>query len=129
MRTMGNSDVLCEFCDLPLYSCSHGQPARIRRVSSYLEVSPSSVAHFPGCPHKDDSDYSRWGRITRAVESAWQQLGRGEPLVCDESDDSGRRATRRCADCVDHGAWNRVAGVEMPALADMADKLHYDKTA
>jgi hypothetical protein len=97
----------CEFCELPRESCPHG--LRDRQASAVgsvqlLLVSPKSVAHFPGCPHKgDDLDYSNWAELR--TDNAWQRLGNGESLEVAGGARAGRVASWRCSDCVDHGPW------------------------
>jgi len=71
-----------------------------------IEVSPHQIAHLPGCPHKDDDDYSRWGSIQRA--DAWQLLAH-HPLPCDDREEL--IAVRRCKDClVREGTGYRASG-------------------
>ena len=96
----------CELCDLPLDQCEHGRPTPAVRFSHLLEVSPTHVAHFPGCPHKgDDPDFSRWGLITRDPATAWQALGNGESVQADGGDQPDLIANSRCQTCDYHGAW------------------------
>ena len=81
----------CDFCDLPLDQCIHGQPAPVARgVAARLEVSPRHMAHYPGCPHKGDSDdFSGWGLITVDTANAWTAIGNGHPVATDGGDRVG----------------------------------------
>ncbi|MBL0885910.1 hypothetical protein [Myceligenerans indicum] len=72
-------------------------------VPDSVLVSPQGLAHFGGCSHKDDTDYSRWGVLD--ATDVWQRLGNGESFTI--KDDGGRRlvVAGRCRDCVEHGPW------------------------
>lgn len=72
----------CESCDLPLDQCEHGRPTLSRMAApKVLDVSPTEMAHLPGCPHKgDDPNFSHWGLITQETAAAWQALGNGQPV-------------------------------------------------
>jgi hypothetical protein len=67
----------CTLCEMDRDSCEHGLAERRRTASasaSTLLISPSSMAHFPRCPHKDgDPDYSRWAELD--TPRAWERLG------------------------------------------------------
>lgn len=95
----------CDRCDLDMSMCEHGlaERQRHRAVGASILVSPSGTAHFDGCGHKDDPDFSRWGVLE--VTDAWQRLGNGEQFPIE--DNGGRRlaATTRCRHCIDHGPW------------------------
>lgn len=96
----------CELCDLPLDQCEHGRPTPKSVAPRSLEVSPTQMAHYPGCPHKgDDPDFSRWGLITRDTALAWQALCNGEPVPADGGEQPSLVATSRCQTCDYHGAW------------------------
>ena len=87
-------------------SCEHGLAERRRAASadaSRLLISPNNMAHFPECPHKDDSDYSRWAELD--TPHAWERLGSGEQLPATGGARPDLVATTRCRDCVDHGPW------------------------
>jgi hypothetical protein len=97
---------ICELCDLERDFCEHGLADRresgAKQVRKLL-ISPTNTAHFPGCPHKDDPDFSQWGALD--VENAWTRLGNGEHLAATGGARADRIATRRCDDCVAHGPW------------------------
>ena len=98
----------CERCDLDTSMCEHGLAERQRQqrntaVRGPVLVSPQGLAHFDGCSHKDDPDFSRWGALD--ATGAWQRLGNGESFTIE--DNGGRRlvVTGRCRNCIDHGPW------------------------
>jgi len=64
------------------------------------------MAHFPGCPHKDDDDFTRWGYITLGVAEAWQSLGNGRPVAAVSGGQPHLIATTRCSTCDVHGTWS-----------------------
>ncbi|GGM16119.1 hypothetical protein GCM10011594_40150 [Nakamurella endophytica] len=100
------AEVRCELCDLPRTQCEHGRTAQqaARAGTARVLISPQGLAHFDGCRHKgDDPDMSRWGELE--TPGAWIRLGNGEQLPATGGDRPDRVATRRCADCVDHGPW------------------------
>lgn len=69
-----------------------------------LLISPSGMAHFPGCPDKgDDPDYSRWATLD--VPRAWERLGNGEQLAATSGKPPDLVAKSRSQDCVSHGPW------------------------
>lgn len=70
-----------------------------------LEVSPNHKAHYPGCSHKDDPDFGRWGLITKDTALAWQALGNHQPVAADSGGQPGLVAKGRCITCDDHGPW------------------------
>jgi hypothetical protein len=97
----------CELCDLPLDQCVHGASRQATaRVADRLEVSPQHMAHSPGCPHKDDDDFSGWGYITIDTASAWTSIGNGHPVATDKGDRIGMLAIARCSNCDLHGPWH-----------------------
>lgn len=95
----------CELCDLDDSTCQHGLARRTaaRERTAALLVSPRGMAHFDGCPHKEDPDYSRWGTIDR--HGAWQALANGEEIETVSEAGAPLVATSRCLDCVQHGPW------------------------
>ncbi|MGY1812856.1 hypothetical protein [Blastococcus sp. SYSU D00820] len=101
-------ELRCDRCDLPLAYCVHGKQAtdaaRAARVE-WLEVSPARVAHYPGCPHKDDTDFTRWGRIEQQAPRAWERIGNGATVASDAGARVGLEAVSRCRDCLGHGPW------------------------
>lgn len=98
----------CELCDLDKSQCVHGlrEDLKARSRSATLEISPTNLAHFPGCPHKgDDPDRSGWADLD--TPDAWRRLGNGEHLAATGGNRRDRIATGRCRDCVEHGGpWN-----------------------
>ena len=68
--------------------------------ASIILISPAHMAHWPGCHHKDDNDFSRWGTLN--TPDAWQRLGNGEHLAANGGARPGLVATRRCGYCVNH---------------------------
>lgn len=96
-------DAWCEIDDLPLSQCEHGLSQKRKNIArtTVLEISPRNQAHFPGCPHKDDQDYSQWGILDTL--NAWERLGNGEHLRATGGGRPDRIATSRCRDCVEHG--------------------------
>jgi hypothetical protein len=88
-------------------SCEHGLAERRRAASasaSTLLISPTSMAHFPQCPHKgDDPDYSLWAELD--MPRAWERLGNGEQLPATGGSRRELVAIARYQDCVDHGPW------------------------
>lgn len=97
----------CEICDLPISQCPHGRAEAARRAGPRVReilVSPTGLAHFPGCPHKaDDEDYSRWGVIES--DNAWSRLGNGESIKATGGASTELVATGRCTTCVEYGPW------------------------
>jgi hypothetical protein len=57
----------CDICDLPRSSCAHGLQERQflerRARKDHLLISPANMAHFEGCDHKGDSDFSDWAEL------------------------------------------------------------------
>jgi len=54
---------------MDLAYCEHGLAARRKEASANagsLLISRKGLAHFPGCPHKDDDDFNGWIRCTAA---------------------------------------------------------------
>lgn len=97
-----NTETICELCDMPLAFCSHGRSARSTSTLApqRLEESPRAMAHVPGCHHKgDDPDHTGWGYITHDIDTAWQALGNGQPVRCDDGDRPDLVATSRCSYC------------------------------
>lgn len=94
----------CELCDLDFCQCVHGLAARRRAPGSHrLLISPSNLAHFPGCGHKEDDNYSQWAELD--TPGAWERLGNGERLPATGGARPDRIATGRCEDCIHHGPW------------------------
>ena len=97
----------CELCDMDRESCEHGlteRRANARAAVRELLISPTGIAHFPGCPHKGDHpDYSRWATLDSL--GAWERLGNGEQLRATSGARPGLLGTTRCRDCVAHGPW------------------------
>lgn len=96
----------CELCDMQLESCPHGLSERradAAETATKLLIAPSGLAHFPGCPHKGDDNYSDWGKLE--TPNAWQRLGNGESIKATGGSRPDRIATGRCQDCVSHGPW------------------------
>lgn len=96
----------CDRCEMDRDSCEHGLAERRRAAStgaSRLLISPKGMAHFPECPHKDDSDYRRWAELD--TPRAWERLANGEQLPATGGSRPDLIAKTRCMDCVDHGPW------------------------
>jgi len=97
----------CELCEMDRESCPHGLAERrtaAAAAAGRLLISPSGMAHFPGCPHKgDDPDYSRWAKLD--APRAWERLGNGEHLQATGGKRLDLVARSRCEDCVSHGPW------------------------
>jgi hypothetical protein len=97
----------CDLCDMDREFCEHGLAERRRSVVasvSKLLISPSGIAHFPGCPHKGDhQDYRKWADLEAA--RAWERLGNGEQLRATGGLSPDLTARARCQDCVSHGPW------------------------
>jgi hypothetical protein len=92
---------------MELAFCEHGLAQRRAETVAkidYLLISPRSMAHLPGCPHKgDDPDLSHWAELN--TPGAWQRLANGESLIATGGARPDRMATHRCSDCVEHGPW------------------------
>jgi hypothetical protein len=95
----------CHLCDLDRSTCQHGLGDRLasRARSALILVSPARLAHFEGCPHKDDSDFTAWGTLTGP--DAWQRLGNGERMEATDQHGVALVVQGRCSDCVEHGPW------------------------
>lgn len=97
----------CDLCEMDLNYCEHGLAERRQSASVHstiLLISPSKMAHFPGCFHKgDDQDYSRWAELD--TPQAWQRLGNGEQLPATGGNRPELIAETRCPDCEAHGPW------------------------
>lgn len=96
----------CDLCEMDHEFCEHGLIERRRdaaAVVSGLLISRNGIAHFPGCPHKDDQDYSRWAELD--TPRAWERLGNGEQLQATGGQNPALTARDRCQDCVSHGPW------------------------
>ena len=93
------TEVRCRHDMLP-GTCSDCEPRRPARASrAVVEISPSRIGHLPGCSHKDDEDWSRWGRVLRP--GAWQELRNGNAVTADDPEMIvGLTATVACRDCV-----------------------------
>jgi hypothetical protein len=65
-----------------------------------IMVSPQLVAHLQDCPHKDDDDWSGWGRIVD-VPRAWQRIATGEKIATNAGAKHGLIPNRRCITCED----------------------------
>jgi len=93
----------CELCDMDREFCEHGLAERRRNSIATIRellISPSGMAHFPGCPHKgDDPDYRRWASLE--TPRAWERLGNGEQLEATGGEFPSLLARTRCQDCVD----------------------------
>ena len=87
--------------------CEHGRADRPHAASATavkLLISPNSMAHFPGCPHKgDDRDFGRWAELD--APDAWARLGSGEHLRATGCNRPSLIAETRCRDCVERGPW------------------------
>jgi hypothetical protein len=88
--------------------CAHGvkdRKAATRRIAAgKILISPSNMAHFEGCDHKGDEDFSDLAEID--APGAWQRLGNGEHLPATGGGRPNRVATSRCQQCVQHdGPW------------------------
>ena len=72
-----NDMAYCDLCDLDRDFCEHGMTETRRNAAAAADgllISPTGIAHFPGCHHKgDDPDYSRWARLD--TSRAWERLG------------------------------------------------------
>jgi hypothetical protein len=94
----------CLLCDMDRAQCVHGlADRRLSAGTERLLISPANLAHFPGCDHKDDNDYSEWAELD--VPNAWERLGNGERLPATGGARPDRIAIGRCEDCVAHGPW------------------------
>ncbi len=63
------------------------------------------MAHFLGCPHKDDDDdFTLWAELD--APSAWLRLAYGEELRATGGARDDLTAASRCSDCVEHGPWS-----------------------
>jgi hypothetical protein len=95
----------CDLCDLDRSTCQHGLVDRrsSRATGAVVLVSPARIAHFEGCPHKDDLDFTSWG--TLSVPDAWQRLGNGELMEATDQQGVALVVKGRCSDCLDHGPW------------------------
>jgi hypothetical protein len=101
----------CELCDLDRSVCAHGHADRVKTETArrtdtgagvpLLWISPARMAHFPGCMHKDDDDFTRWG--TLEVPRAWERLANGEELAT--TGGASVIANSRCSTCIEHGPW------------------------
>lgn len=68
-------------------------------------ISPSSMAHRPGCGHNDDGlirsgEHREWGWVPEAASDQWLRIGESLPLRATHGDLS-RSAVKRCKDCPD----------------------------
>jgi len=69
----------CPLCDMDRGQCVHGLPDSLRSAGTErLLISPTNLAHFPGCDHKDDDDYGQWAELD--LSNARERLGNGEKL-------------------------------------------------
>lgn len=94
----------CPLCDMDRGQCVHGLPDHLPPAGiGRLLISPRNLAHFPGCDHKDDDDYSQWAELD--LPNAWERLGNGEKLPATGGARPDRIANGRCKDCVAHGPW------------------------
>lgn len=92
----------CPKCDLIVGQCTHARVTprpTLTGEQGLVLVSPSRIAHLPGCSHNDESALSGWGEI-RGIPNAWVRLGNGEKLETN-SGAVNRPVSRRCRDCVD----------------------------
>jgi hypothetical protein len=103
-----------EYRVVPLVPQPLGRGSRPRRLTErhraasttpvMLLISPSGMAHFPGCPHKgDDPDYDRWAELD--APGGWTRLGHGEHIRATGGNRPDLVAAARCRDCVEHGPW------------------------
>src|SRR5215471_13200439 len=96
----------CARCEMDLAYCEHGLAARRKEASANegrLLISRNGLAHFPGCPHKDDGNFNGWAVLD--TPRAWERLGNGEQLAATGGARPDRIALDRCKDCVAHGPW------------------------
>jgi len=97
----------CDLCDIERSYCEHGladRRAANAQASSFLLISPTNIAHLPGCPHKgDDPDYSEWAELD--APRAWERLANGEQLPATGGARPDRVAAAPCRDCAKHGPW------------------------
>ncbi len=68
-------------------------------------VSPTRMAHRPGCGHNDEprirsGEHSGWGWISEAAAEEWLRISADHPLQATEGDVS-LLASKRCRDCSD----------------------------
>jgi hypothetical protein len=102
-----NGMAYCDLCEMDREFCEHGLAERRRNAAATvtgLLISPSSIAHFAGCPHRGDhEDDGRWAELS--MPRAWERLGNGEQLGATGGRNPGLTATDRCKDCVSHGPW------------------------
>lgn len=112
-RAMGNTpasrtDIVgvtserCPKCKLIVGQCAHTRVAprpTLTGEQGLVLVSPSRMAHLPGCSHNDATKLAGWGEI-RGIPNAWVRLGNGEKLETN-SGVVNRPVSRRCSDCVD----------------------------
>jgi hypothetical protein len=104
LGSMMRSMSYCPLCDMDRGQCVHGLADRRRTAGTErLLISPANLAHFPGCDHKDDDDYSEWAELD--IPNAWERLGNGGRLAATGGARPDRVATGRCKDCVAHGPW------------------------
>jgi hypothetical protein len=68
-----------------------------------LLILPRNMAHFRGCHHKDDEDYSNWAELD--APGAWERLANGHELRATGGARPDRVAESRCRDCVKYGPW------------------------
>jgi hypothetical protein len=109
-RTIGriiDGMAYCERCDMDRAYCEHGLAEKRQAAITApvkLLISPSGMAHFPGCPHKgDDPDYDRWAELE--TPGSWARLGNGEHIRATGGNRPDLVAAARCRDCVQHGPW------------------------
>lgn len=105
----GVDEDICDLCDLRRTECVHGlaarrPPAPAPEHTGPLLISPTNMAHFPGCGHKEgDPDFSEWAELD--TPNAWTRLGNGERLQATGGARPDRIASTRCKTCEGHGPW------------------------
>jgi hypothetical protein len=68
-------------------------------------ISPGGYAHLQDCSHKEDLDFSRWGKIVDSPD-AWDRIGKGEAVECNAGANQRMLARQLCRDCA-----RRIRGI------------------